>query len=156
MSRTNPEKAVRAILPLPITVAPGVVIEPMTLGMYAALERIGSPMVTGDEPKDTLDLIPSLYLLTHGADAIFEGNVLEMAMAWAKTQPVAIVPLIRKAAYRQMSAMTDVIPELSPEDLKKKGATTGGSPTTPRSRRKRSDGAGARSSGKCPPASSRC
>jgi len=32
MSRTNPDKAVAAILPLPITVAPGVVIQPMTLG----------------------------------------------------------------------------------------------------------------------------
>lgn len=120
MSKNNPKKAMAALLPLELDVGYGLAVKPMTLGMYAALERIGSPMVTGDEPKDTLDLIPSLYLITHDPREVFKGNVLELAMAWADTVPVDVVARIREAVYRQLGAMTDVIPQLAPEELKKK------------------------------------
>ena len=86
-------------------------IRPMTLGMYAALERIGSPLVTGEDPKDTLELIPSLYLLTHDPREVFRGNVLDLAMQWADTQPVEAMARIREAAWRQMAAFFDVVPE---------------------------------------------
>ena len=147
MSRQNPKKAVAAMLP------PGTAeIRPMTLGMYAALERIGSPLVTGEEPKDTLELIPSLYLLTHDPREVFRGNVLDLAMQWADTQPVEAVSRIRDAAYRQMVAFFDVVPE---PEKKKSLATTGGSRTTPTGPRGRTTGAGARSCGKHPQAPSR-
>lgn len=147
MSRQNPRKAVAALLP------PGTAeIRPMTLGVYAALERIGSPLVTGEEPKDTLDLIPSLYLLTHDPREVFRGNVLDLAMQWADTQPVEAMERIRDAAWRQMAAFFDVVPE----GVKKKSpATTGGSPTTPTGRRGRTTGAGARSCGRSQQARSR-
>lgn len=147
MSRQNPRKAVAAMLP------PGTAeIRPMTLGMYAALERIGSPLVTGKEPKDALELIPSLYLLTHDPREVFRGNVLDLAMQWADTQPVDAMRRIQEAAVRQMAAFFDVVPE----GVKKKSpATTGGSPTTPTGRRGRTTGAGARSCGKFPQAPSR-
>ena len=147
MSRQNPRKAVAAMLP------PGTAeIRPMTLGVYAALERIGSPLVTGEEPKDTLELIPSLYLLTHDPREVFRGNVLDLAMQWADTQPVEAVSRIRDAAYRQMAAFYDVVPQ----GVKKKSrAATGGSRTTPTGRRGRTTGAGARSCGKSPQAHSR-
>lgn len=147
MSRQNPRKAVAAMLP------PGTAeIRPMTLGVYAALERIGSPLVTGVEPKDTLELIPSLYLLTHDPREVFRGNVLDLAMQWADTQPVEAVSRIRDAAYRQMAAFFDVVPQ---DEKKKSPATTGGSRTTPTGRRAPTTGAGARSCGKSPQAHSR-
>ena len=106
MSRQNPRKAVAAMLP------PGTAeIRPMTLGVYAALERIGSPLVTGEEPKDTLELLPSLYLLTHDPREVFRGNVLDLAMQWADTQPVEAMARIRDAAWRQMAAFFDVVPQ---------------------------------------------
>ena len=83
----------------------------MTLGMWAALERIGSPLVSGEEPKDVMDLIPSLYLITHDPREVFAGNVLDAAMRWADTLPVGALDMIREAAYRQMNASFDVIPE---------------------------------------------
>lgn len=145
-----------ALLPLPLKTACGVTVKPMTLGMYAALERIGSSLVTGEEAKDTLELIPSLYLLTHDPREVFRGNVLELAMAWADTMPVSAVEEIKAACYRQISAMTDVIPQLSPEELKKNGAEmTVGSQRSRPSRPKPSAGLTSKSCGKSRRARSR-
>ena len=156
MSRTNPRKAMAALLPLPLKTACGVTVRPMTLGMYAALERIGSSLVTGEEAKDTLELIPSLYLLTHDPREVFRGNVLELAMAWADTMPVSAIEEIREACNRQMTALTNVIPEIAPEELKKNGAaTTAGSQRSRPSRPKPSAGATSKSCGKSRQARSR-
>ena len=142
MSKSNPRKAVSAILP------PGVArINPMTLGVYAALERIKSPLVTGVEAKDTLEIIPSLYLLTHDPREVFRGNVVELAMAWAAEQPITAVEEILAAAKRQMDALFDVIPEGT---QKKTAATTAGSPRQSTGRRGPTAGAGMRSSGTSP------
>ena len=147
MSRQNPRKAVAAMLP------PGTAeIRPMTLGVYAALERIGSPLVTGEEPKDALELIPSLYLLTHDPREVFLGNILDLAMQWADTQPVEALRRIHDAAMRQMAAFYDVIPQ---GEKKKSPRTTAGSRTTPTGRRGRTTGAGGKSCGKCRQAPSR-
>ena len=120
MSRENPEKAIAALIPSPLEAVPGVVVRPMTLGMWAALERIKSPLVTGDEPKDTLELVPSLYLITHDPREIFRPDFLDAAMKWADTMPVDVVAAIDKAARRQIDAAVDVIPEDDGKSSKKK------------------------------------
>ncbi len=125
MSKGNPRKAMAAILPMPIGVGGGLAVRPMTLGMWAALERIGSPLVTGEVPKDALELLPSLYLLTHDPREVFRGNVLDLAMQWADTVPVATMDAIRSACDRQMAAVADVIPELSPKKARSAGTTAG-------------------------------
>ena len=116
-----------ALLPLPIGCGNGVTVKPMTLGMWAALERIGSPLVTGEEPKDALELIPSLYLLTHDPREVFRGNVVDLSMQWADTVPVATMDAIRRACYRQMNAAFDVMPEDDPKKARS-AATTAGLP----------------------------
>ena len=126
MAGRNPAKAVAAALPLPLS-GDGWQVRPMTLGMWAALERIGSPLVGADEesaPKDVLAYIPSLYLLTHDPREVFEGNVLDKAMAWADTVPVHMMALIRDAAFAQMRAANDVIPEEDDDAKKAKAART--------------------------------
>lgn len=141
MSRTNPRKAMAALLP------PGqAVIRPMTLGMYAALERIESPLVTGKDAKDTLELIPSLYMLTHDPREVFRGNILDLAMAWADTVPVETMSAIRTAALEQMRAMIDVMPQQSDDQPKKK--TTAGSSKPPNGRRPDTAGRSMKSCGK--------
>lgn len=120
MSRGNPEKAIAALIPSPLEAVPGVVVRPMTLGMWAALERIKSPLVTGDVPKDTLELVPSLYLMTHDPREIFRPDFLDAAMKWADTMPVDVVAAIDKAARRQIDAAVDVIPEDDGKTSKKK------------------------------------
>lgn len=146
MSRGNPEKAIAALIPSPLEAVPGVVVRPMTLGMWAALERIKSPLVTGDEPKDTLEIVPSLYLITHDPREIFRPDFLDAAMKWADTMPVDVVAAIDKAARRQIDAAVDVIPEDDGKTSKKK--TTDGSRSSSTGRRRPTDGASSRSSGK--------
>lgn len=118
MSKSNPEKALAALIPAPIR-AGSFTVQPMTLGMFAALERIGSPLVTGEDAKDTLKLIPSLYLLTHDPREIFAGNILDKAMEWANTVGVDAIGKIKAACDKQLKTLFDVIPE-TPADEKKK------------------------------------
>jgi hypothetical protein len=124
----------------------------MTLGMWAALERIGSPLVTGKEAKDALELVPSLYLITHDPREVLRGSFFDDAVAWADDLPVSALAEIRDACYRQMGAMFDVLPEVK---KKTRRPATGGSRPSPDGRRGRSDGAGTKSSGRCPRARSR-
>lgn len=151
MSKANPRKAVAAILPLTIECPCGATVRPMTLGMWAALERIGSPLVTGKEPKDALELVPSLYLITHDPREVLRGSFFDDAVAWADTLPVSALEEIQRACYRQMGAMFDVIPEVK----KKHRPETAGSRQSPTGRRASSDGAGMKSSGTSPARPSR-
>lgn len=144
MSKANPRKAMAALLP------PGqAVIRPMTLGVWAALERIESPLITGKEAKDTLELIPSLYLLTHDPREVFKGNILDLAMQWADTQPVGVVAAIKEAAYKQMNAFFDIVPQ---NDQKKttRSPATGGSHGSSTGRPAPTTGASRRSCGASP------
>ena len=141
-----------AILPLAVECPCGAKVRPMTLGTWAALERIGSPLVTGKEPKDTLELVPSLYLLTHDPREVLRGTFFEDAVAWADTMPVSALDEIRRACYRQMGAMFDVLPEVKKKTLR---PATGGSRPSPDGRRGSADGAGARSCGRSRPRPSR-
>ncbi len=125
MSKGNPRKAMAAILPMPIGVGGGLAVRPMTLGMWAALERIGSPIVTGKEPKDALEIIPSLYLLTHDPREVFRGNVLDLAMEWANTVPVKAMDEIRSACDRQMDAVRNVLPEFTRKKARSAGMMAG-------------------------------
>ena len=112
MSKTNPRKAMAALLPLAVKCPCGETVRPMTLGMWAALERIGSPLITGEPPKDALELIPSLYLLTHDPREVLASGFFDAAVAWADFLPVTALGEIRDACYRQMDAMRDVLPEV--------------------------------------------
>lgn len=97
MSKGNPRKAVAALLPSPISTAEGLVVKPMTLAMWAALERIQSPLVTGSKAPDAMSLIPSLYLLANGAEKIFEPQLMDKAFAWADRRSVTALAELREA-----------------------------------------------------------
>ena len=144
MSKGNPRKAVASILPTPIETPEKLEVKPMTLAMYAALERIESPLVTGVEAKDTAALLPSLYLLTHGAQEIFRGNLVALAFAWADTVPVSTINSVRAACEAQMKVVMDVMPEAQKKTPR---GTTDGSQRPSTSPRKPTAGATAKSSG---------
>lgn len=144
MSKANPRKAMAAMIPPAQTV-----IRPMTLGMYAALERIGSPLVTGVDAKDALELLPSLYLLTHDPREVFRGNILDLALQWADTVPVSAMAEIRAACEAQLGAVMDVIPEVDPKKAPS-AVTTGGLPRSSTTSPAATTGPSARSSGKSP------
>jgi len=151
MSKANPEKAVRAMLPVPIQCKCGCAVRPVTLGVFAVLERIKSPLL-GETPVDgPLSLIPSLYALTHAPADSLAPNLYERSLEWADTLPPSALAEIRDAAERQCAAILDVVPQ--PAASKKK-ATTDGSPSSPNGRRTSTGGRGTRSSGACPRAQS--
>ena len=111
MSTANPEKAVRAILPVPIQCKCGCTVRPVTLGVFAVLERIKSPLL-GETPVDgPLSLIPSLYALTHDPADSLAPNLYERSLEWADTLPPSALAEIRDAAERQCAAMLDVVPQ---------------------------------------------
>jgi len=149
MSKANPKKAMAALLPFEMKVnGYDFTVKPVTLGMYAALERIDSPLITGKDPKDTLELVPSLYLLTHDPRLVFSGSLVEDALAWADTLGIDALGEIRKAAARQLNAALDVVPEDDPEGPKKK--RTAGSSRSSATPRRTSAGAMKRSCGTSP------
>lgn len=152
MSRSNPQKAVSAILPLPVECPCGCTVKPITLGMWAALEQIGSPLVTGEEPKGTLALVPSLYILTHDPREVLRPSFLADAFAWADTLPVSALAEIRAAFATQMRAISDVLPQTT---KKKSGQATAGSRPSPAGRPATAAGPGTRSSGRSRAARSR-
>lgn len=145
MSKGNPKKAVAALMPGAVRTPEGLVVRPMTLAMYAALERIDSPLVTGRDPKDAAELLPSLYLLTHGADQIFAGNLTALAFAWADTMPLSALQHIREACDVQMQTVMDVMPEAQKKTQK---VTTAGSPPSSTRPPRSTAGASGKSSGK--------
>lgn len=142
--RANPKKAVAAAMPLPIGD-----VRPMTLAMWAALEHIDSPLLKSSNPdgQAVLDLLPSLYLLTHDPREIFRANLLDLAMQWADTLPVTAIADIRRAAEAQMRTVAAVIPEDDEEESRKKKVTAL-SPTSSTTPARRSAGATAKRSTK--------
>lgn len=128
MSEANPEKAVAAIIPEPIVTPEGVEVRPLTLATFALLERIGSPTLVECQ-TNTLDLIPSLYIMTHDPREVLDryGDLPALAVAWADTLPPHAIGAIEAAAAVQIRRMLDVIAD---EAGGKKKPTTAGSPAS--------------------------
>lgn len=125
---TNPTAALDALLPEPLPVEGTVeAVRPITLAMFAQLERIKSPMLFGGEDVDTLALLPSLFLLCRGPSAAWGGRLLERSVEWADTLLPDALPRIREAARRQIAVVLDVIPESKKNGIA--GQTAGSSPS---------------------------
>lgn len=151
MSTANPQKSIAALIPAPIATPCGVMVRPLTLGAYALLERVKSPMITG-EAAPVLETLPSLYILTHSGRYVLEHlcDIDALALEWAETLPPSAIRDIELAARRQIAAMLDVIADET--GGKKKVGTTAGSPPSRSGRPRRTDGASATSSGMPTPA----
>lgn len=140
MAKPNPSKALAAFLPAPIPI-PGtdVAVRPLTLAAYAILEKIGSPLVVPTEDVTALDVIPTLYVLTHDPVDVLSADLAAASVAWADgLAPSALIP-IEAAARRQIRAWLDVIPET---EKKKTGKATDGSSNSPHGPAKPTGGPG--------------
>lgn len=120
MSKSNPEKAMAALVPAPINVG-DMSVRPFTLGMYAILERIKSPMLVPGEHNDILTTIPTLYAVTHDPADVLDNlaDIDRVALAWADTLHPSVMPKLKDACTAQFKAMLDVITE---PDEKKRSA----------------------------------
>ena len=143
VAKPNPRKALAAFLPASIPI-PGtdVAVRPLTLAAYAILEKIGSPLVVPSEGVTALDVIPTLYVLTHDPVEVMSEDLAAASVAWADgLAPSALIP-IEEAARRQVRAWLDVLPEV--EKKKTNTRATDGSPNSPDGPAKPTDGPGAR------------
>ena len=160
MSKENPIKALRAMLPRPIAIdGLGVEVRPFSLAAAALLDEIGSPLVrkAGTVPNTPFALLPSLYVLTQDPLEVLAGmvgeNLLKTALKWADGLPPDALAKIERAARVQIDVFLDVAPRAK----KATGTrpTTDGSPRSPSSRRPSSAGRSPTSSTASPPARSR-
>lgn len=131
MSKSNPKKAIDAILPLPIDLGGGVKVLPLSLGHYALLEKIDSPLLwtreqIAERSCDALTMIPSLYVVTRPVrDTLADfDDLLNVSLTWAESLTPDMLGKIRNAVAEQISRMLRVIPE--PSEGKKKAGTTAG------------------------------
>ena len=131
MSKSNPKKAIDAILPLPIDLGGGVAVLPLSLGHYALLEKIDSPLLwtreqIAERACDALTMIPSLYVVTRNVrDTLADfDDLLNVSLTWAESLKPDMLGKIRDAVAEQISRMLAVIPE--PSEGKKKVDITAG------------------------------
>lgn len=138
MSKSNPKKAIEALLPQPIKTRGGVV-NPIMLATYALLEYTESPMLFAQKAK-ILELIPTLYILTHDAVEISRdiGSLVDKSIAWASGILLDVMPEIELAAKKQIEVAFQVI-DLA--NKKKAQAETDGSQQSRSGRAKATDGA---------------
>lgn len=122
----NPEPVLDALLPAAIHVAGGrVVVRPLTLATFALLDKIRSPLLTGNGSVGVIDLLPTLYILTHGASVcladLSAGRLETVAIDWADQFPPQILSEIRDAAVTQIGKILYLIPPPDENTSKKKG-----------------------------------
>lgn len=135
MSLANPEKAIAALLPPSIPIeGTEEVVRPLTLGAFAVLERIRSPMLqdpaTATDPATVapgvLDIIPSLFVLCRGPVAALESKSLLLdAVAWADAIPPSALVRIKDAAKRQIAIFVDAAPTPKKEEAGTPATTAG-------------------------------
>ncbi len=112
-----PEKALDALLAAPAEAA-GFTVRPITLGMAAVLQKVGSPLSTGNPPGGLGDWIPTLYAMTRDAAesrAILasggEDAYRKAAEEWADGLSVADGLALVRACSRAAAVATGVNPE---------------------------------------------
>ena len=112
-----PEKALDALLAAPAEVA-GFKVRPITLGMASVLQKVRSPLSTGDPPGGLGGWIPTLFAMTRDAAesrAILasggEEAYIKAAEEWADGLSVADGLALVRACSRAAAVATGVNPQ---------------------------------------------
>ncbi|MGN0844971.1 MAG: hypothetical protein ACI4QT_07090 [Kiritimatiellia bacterium] len=129
---SNPDPVLDALMPASTPVAGGrAVVRPLSLATFALLDKIRSPLLYGNGTGEIIDLLPTLYVLSHDAAhclAELSGGRLDVsAIEWADQFPPTVLGEIRDAAVGQIERILYLIPPPDGETNKKKG-TAGSSP----------------------------
>lgn len=126
----NPEKAVDAILEggEKRTTA-GIVVRPLTLARYAYLEKVKSPLLTGEPDVDAT--LMTAYVMTCPTEKLktmtTREEIWENAVEWADENELSVVPEIIDQLKRALSRTGAVSPaQGQADDGKKKRLPTDG------------------------------
>lgn len=124
MSAANPKKAVAALLPAAIDCG-GASVKPLTLAVYALLESVNSPFLDGRK-ANALELLPSLYIVTHEPGECLDEDFAAKALQWGDTLDAGALQRINNAVAVQVQRILEVARQ--PAGKVKKKGTTDGSP----------------------------
>ncbi len=112
-----PEKALDAVLAAPAEVA-GFTVRVVTLGMASVLQKIRSPLSTGDPPGGLGGWVPTLFAMTRDAAEsraiLASGGVdayLEAADKWSDGISVADALALVRACSRASAVAAGVNPQ---------------------------------------------
>lgn len=125
MANENPKSAIDAILEDDKELESGVRIYPITLGRYALLELVKSPLIDKDTPFSTITMIPTFYIMTRDFTELrgFNSrNIEELEMAaneWAENQTIEASSEILNEIIAKFALLNRVKPDVA-EDTKKK------------------------------------
>ncbi len=126
MSQDNPAAALDALAPGSIQVGAHSV-RPITLGVYALLDRFDSPLTRSDAPGDMLGSVVTFYIMTRDPVPLLDrlDFLRADALAWAETLHIADSKALTEACLEQLRRVNAVVPDAGPSS-KKRGRATGG------------------------------
>jgi hypothetical protein len=126
MAGENPTSAIDAILEEDKEIGNnGLRIYPLTLGRYALLELVKSPLINKETEFSTLTLIPTFYIMTREVSELkgFNSRNIEeleqKSMEWAETQTINDSGKILDELLQKFNLVQRVKPDVE-EDTKKK------------------------------------
>ena len=119
----NPKRALEAATDCGETVC-GVLIRPLTLGLAAALEKCGSPLLegAGGKPPTVGDMMASAFVLSRPAAescrllAQGRGAFDEAVIGWLDTLPPSAGAPLAKACLRAAGRVAGAAPAGVPDD----------------------------------------
>lgn len=127
MAGENPTSAIDAILEEDKEIGNnGLRIYPLTLGRYALLELVKSPLINKETEFSTLTLIPTFYIMTREVSELkgFNSRNIEeleqKSMEWAETQTIENSNELLDELVQKFNLVQRVKPDVE-EDTKKKG-----------------------------------
>lgn len=121
----NPEKAVDAILEGD-RAAGLLTVRPLTIARYALLEKIKSPILTGE--GDMLGVAESIYVMCAPVDRLAGKSpetIKADALEWADELPLGALDQAVKAVQDSLSDMAYLAPDGKDDGKKKPRATAG-------------------------------
>ena len=131
MNRENPKAAIDALLESAVQ-AGQLTVYPLTVARYSLLELVESPLVVIDpnHKLNTLDVLPTIYIMTQPAKKLSIYNSREVAklkedaFEWAEDGLTAgSIPLVVNMLAQKLLDLRRVAPEVV-EDTKKKVEAT--------------------------------
>lgn len=135
MAGENPTSAIDAILEEDKEIGNnGLRIYPLTLGRYALLELVKSPLINKETEFSTLTLIPTFYIMTREVSELkgFNSRNIEeleqKSMEWAETQTIENSNELLEELVQKFNLVQRVKPDVEEDTKKKEPQPTDGLP----------------------------
>ena len=123
----NPKSAIDALLE-DEKKADGLTVKPLTLGRYALLDALESPLVSKKTSTKLINLIPTFYVMTQewtdlaGYDTSNIEELKRKACVWAGDKDINDTARLVEEIIRKLGIMQKVSPETQEDTSRKKEA----------------------------------